>query len=295
MNLSQPQCLHKWNISVKTLPQTVTRMTWAKCSGQCRYVAGTSASVAGVAVDDMVSGWLSTEVVVVVVQSLSHVQVSVTPWTVAHQAPLSMGFSRQEYWSGLPLPSPGDLPDPRIELASPALAGGFFTTEPPGRCLQLFHGNIQWLTVRCLSLSGWGAPVGHEGDRCCLHVTREEPRAPTQKEVAPGPELRSPIPSPASYKPLPPWPVSLSLGLLTHWTLAGKGPGSLPGQALYEESRSSSLSPLAQPGAVRPLEHVLGTCAPLFPISVAVSETPQYSLGNQKPPPEPADSSFVLR
>ena len=54
---------------------------------------------------------------------------SVTPWTVAHQAPLSMGFSRQEYWSGLPFPPPGDLPNPGIEPrppASPALAHGFF-------------------------------------------------------------------------------------------------------------------------------------------------------------------------
>ena len=54
-----------------------------------------------------------------------------TPRTVAGQAPLSMGFSRQEYWSGLPFPSPGDLPDPGIEPMSPVLAGGFFTTEPP--------------------------------------------------------------------------------------------------------------------------------------------------------------------
>jgi len=54
-----------------------------------------------------------------------------TPWTVAHQAPLSMEFPRQEYWSGLPFPSPGDLPDPGIELVFPALAGGIFTTEPP--------------------------------------------------------------------------------------------------------------------------------------------------------------------
>ena len=55
-----------------------------------------------------------------------------TPWTIAHQAPLSMGFSRQEYWSGSPFPPPGDLPDPEIEcmsLMSPALAGGFFTTS----------------------------------------------------------------------------------------------------------------------------------------------------------------------
>ena len=51
-----------------------------------------------------------------------------TPWTVARQAPLSMGFSRQEYWSGLPLPSPGDLTDPGIEPVSPALQAESFTT-----------------------------------------------------------------------------------------------------------------------------------------------------------------------
>ena len=56
-----------------------------------------------------------------------------TPRTVAYQAPLSMGFPKQEYWSGLPFPSPRDLPDPGIEPMSPALAGGFFTTEPPGK------------------------------------------------------------------------------------------------------------------------------------------------------------------
>ena len=55
-----------------------------------------------------------------------------TPWTVACQAPLSTGFPRQECWNGLPFPSPGDLPDSGIESVSPALAGGFFTTEPPG-------------------------------------------------------------------------------------------------------------------------------------------------------------------
>ena len=56
-----------------------------------------------------------------------------TPWTMAHQTPLSMGFSRQEHWKGLPFPPPGDLPDPGIKLVSPALAGRFFTTEPPGK------------------------------------------------------------------------------------------------------------------------------------------------------------------
>ena len=54
---------------------------------------------------------------------------SETPWTVAHQAPLSMGFSRQEYWSGLPFPTPGDLPNPGMEPMSPALAGGLFIAE----------------------------------------------------------------------------------------------------------------------------------------------------------------------
>ena len=67
------------------------------------------------------------------VQSLSRVRFFATPWTVACQAPLSMGFPRQEYWSGWPFPSPGDLPDPGIEPASPALAGGFFTTAPAGQ------------------------------------------------------------------------------------------------------------------------------------------------------------------
>ena len=67
---------------------------------------------------------------------LSHGQLFVTTWTVVRETPLSMEFSRQEYWSGFHFPPPVDLPNPRIEplsLASPALAGGFFTTEPPGK------------------------------------------------------------------------------------------------------------------------------------------------------------------
>ena len=69
-------------------------------------------------------------------KSLSRVWPFETLWAVAHEAPLSMGFSRQEYWSGLPCPSPGDLPDPRIEpasLMSPALAGRFCTTGATGK------------------------------------------------------------------------------------------------------------------------------------------------------------------
>ena len=63
--------------------------------------------------------------------SLHHVQLFVTPWTVIRQAPLSMEFSRQEYWSGLPFPSPGDLPDPGIEPRSPALQADSLPNEPP--------------------------------------------------------------------------------------------------------------------------------------------------------------------
>ena len=66
----------------------------------------------------------------------SHGQLFATPWTGTHKAPLSMGFSRQKYWSGLPFPPPRDLPNPGIKPTSPvspALAGGFFTNEPPGK------------------------------------------------------------------------------------------------------------------------------------------------------------------
>ena len=66
-------------------------------------------------------------------KSLSRVQLFATPWTVAHQAPLSMGFPRQEYWSGVPLPSPGDLPNPGIEHRSPALRADASPFEPPGK------------------------------------------------------------------------------------------------------------------------------------------------------------------
>ena len=64
---------------------------------------------------------------------LSQVQLFATPWTVAHQAPQSMDFSRQEYWSGLPFPSPGDLPNPGIEPGSPARQGDALLSEPPGK------------------------------------------------------------------------------------------------------------------------------------------------------------------
>ena len=67
------------------------------------------------------------------VKSLSRVRLFATPWTVTYQAPQPTEFSRQEYWSGLPFPSPGDLPDPGIEPGSPTLQADALASEPPGK------------------------------------------------------------------------------------------------------------------------------------------------------------------
>ena len=69
-------------------------------------------------------------------KALSRVRLFETPWTVAYQAPLSMGFSRQEYWSGLPFPSPGYLPDAGIKPGSPTLQADTLLFEPPGKSNQ---------------------------------------------------------------------------------------------------------------------------------------------------------------
>ena len=74
-----------------------------------------------------------------VLSFFSFARLYATLWTVAHKAPLSMGFSRQEYWSGLLCPPPEDLPHPEIKLvspAAPAVAGGCYTTEPPGKLIM---------------------------------------------------------------------------------------------------------------------------------------------------------------
>ena len=78
------------------------------------------------------------------VKSLSRVRLFVTPWTVARQAPLSMGFCSQEYWSGLPFPSPGDLPDPGIKPGSPTLEANALTSEPPGKPAQSHRKHQFW-------------------------------------------------------------------------------------------------------------------------------------------------------
>ena len=83
----------------------------------------------------MSQGSVSFQTIVAVVHSPSRVQFFVTLWTIAHQPPLSMGFSRQEYWGGLPFPFTGALLEPKIEpetSESLSLAGRFFTTQQPG-------------------------------------------------------------------------------------------------------------------------------------------------------------------
>ena len=82
------------------------------------------------------------------VKLLSSAQLFVTLWTVAYQALLSMGFSRQEYWSGLPFPSPGDLPDPGIEPRSPTLQADALTSEPPGKLLLTVLPEFSHITTR---------------------------------------------------------------------------------------------------------------------------------------------------
>ena len=82
---------------------------------------------------------------------LSHFGLFATPWTVSPDASLTMGFSRQEYWSGLPSPSPADLPDPGIITGSPALAGGFFTAVPPGKPKDILKSfKLHFYHVHCL-------------------------------------------------------------------------------------------------------------------------------------------------
>ena len=79
-------------------------------------------------------------------QSLSHVRLFATPWTIAHQAPMSMGFSRQEYRSGLPFPSPGDLLNPGIKPGSPTLQADSLPSVPPGKPRK----DISYFQIRSL-------------------------------------------------------------------------------------------------------------------------------------------------
>ena len=94
--------------------------------------------------------------------SRSVVSDSATPWTVAYQAPPSLGFSRQEYWSGLPFPSPGDLPNPGIEPGSPSLQADALPSEPPGKLTS--PTSLVAQTVKCLPTiqETWVRSLGQE-------------------------------------------------------------------------------------------------------------------------------------
>ena len=91
------------------------------------------------------------------VKSLSCVRLFATPWTKVHQAPPSMGFSRQEYWSGLPFPSPGNIPDPGLEPRFPSLQADTLTSEPPGNlATNLLIVEGQW---HSMSTMVWQGPI----------------------------------------------------------------------------------------------------------------------------------------
>ena len=113
------RCLEWWSSPVCTLITVVVTEIYSQDKMANNYTHMVSMLNSGF---QWVSEW---------VKSLSRVQLFVTPWTAAHQAPPSMGFSRQEYWSGLPFPSPRDLPDPGIKPRSPALQADALTSEPP--------------------------------------------------------------------------------------------------------------------------------------------------------------------
>jgi len=105
-------------------------------------------------------------------QSLSHVWLFVTPWPVANKVPLPMEFPRQQYWSGLSFPSPGDIPDPGIKSVSsvsPGLPGGFFTTEPPGKLLSFLHLKTNNLALVTKKLSNNLPPKGAQ-KHCILSI-----------------------------------------------------------------------------------------------------------------------------
>ena len=111
--------------------------------------------------EEINSGWVKW------VKLLRHVQLFATPWTVTYQASLSMGFSRQGYWSGLPFPSPGDLPNQGIQHTSPALQADALPSEPPGMM------EAKWRII-IVNLSGydhsWKIGSGGRIDSVCMRV-----------------------------------------------------------------------------------------------------------------------------
>ena len=143
------------------------------------------------------------------------------PMDCSHQAPLFMEFSRQEYWSGLPSPPPGDLPDPGIEptsLVSPALAGRFFTTEPPGKCLK------DGSKGRCQDRGG-GRRRSQE-ERCVCGRVWSSPRACTTPGcLCPSPHAHA-RPGPLVHSAPPALRAALASGAQLAWSSSPAAPAS---------------------------------------------------------------------
>ena len=125
-----------WLLRLFKLPLIQNKVQWI-CSIKIPSLQVTATKASdGTTSDTLSKPHFNKTWVCIYAQLLSHVWLFVTPWTVAHQAPLSMGLSGQECWNGLPFRPPGYLPNPGIKLMSPespALGGGFFTTVPPGK------------------------------------------------------------------------------------------------------------------------------------------------------------------
>ena len=117
-----------------------TRWTWVWANFRSQWRTGKPGVLQSVGLHRVRLDWAAEQQQFACVKSLSLVWLFTTPWTVAHQVPLFMGLLRREYWSGLPLPPPEDLPNPGtkpVSPASPATAGGCFTTETPGKPCQV--------------------------------------------------------------------------------------------------------------------------------------------------------------
>ena len=134
----------------------------------------------------------------------SHIWLFATLWTIARLAPLSMGFSRQEYWSGLPLPSPGDLPDPGIEPRSPAVEADTLTSEAPGTPFSQHHHLLKRLflfqdkCVVCMRTS-----LRDRGSFCSLdYEFQPQGWDNIHTSLQQNPELCTPLPN---NFPLPKW------------------------------------------------------------------------------------------
>ena len=121
------------------------------------------------------------------VKSLSRVRLFATPWTVAYQAPQSMEFSRQEYWSGLPFPSPGDLPNPGIEPGSPSSWADASPSEPPGKTLVSSSKPPRELSQPFLQVRTWGEDTTYESETR-PHQTSNRPGPGFQTCQSPEPQ-----------------------------------------------------------------------------------------------------------